>query len=164
MKFLKERTEIAKAINGREIPVITIDLVNADEFGIVSEPVVIDNGTFDDGFPYMINAELRCYSDEREFKFKQGCTCIHSNFGYYDVEEMLQFRNAPVVKKDSDIIVVVKDSKEKKCWIMLMHTGNRIDAHCSTPLTVIDGNTIANDIFIEGARKYIKDGKYLGED
>lgn len=138
MKFLAERTEVAKAINGRKCAVVTIDLAKADDYGLVSEPVVIDNGTFDDGFPYMIHSEIRCYCDERKFTFSSGGFGIHSSFGYSDVMEMLKYRNAPVIKADSDVILVIKDSKNEKCWIRVMHTAKKIAKFCSTPLTFIE--------------------------
>lgn len=163
MKVLKERTEIAKAINGRKYPVVTIDLAKTDEYGIVSEPVVIDNGTFDDGFPYMIHSEIRCYSDEKNFTFSSGGVCISNSFGYYDVDEMTAYRNAPVIKPDEDVILVIKDTVNKKCWIIMLHTSKRINKFCSTPLRFEDNNDMFNSFMIEYARQFTKEKKYLGE-
>jgi hypothetical protein len=163
MKFLKDREEIAKAINGREIPVVTLDLVDADEYGLVSEPVAINNGFFRDGFPYMIHAHIRCYSDAKKFTFSSGCVGIHSDFGYTDVMEMLEYRNAPVIEADSDVILVIKDSKEKMCYITVMHTSKGVDPHCYTPLTFTDGDSILNKTLLDKARKYTREGRYLGE-
>lgn len=137
--MLKERTEIAMAINGHKMPVITIDLADADDYGLKSENVLIDNGTFRDGFPYYIRCELRAYRDEGKFKFKQYGTCISSSFGYHDMEEMLSYRNAPVVKADEDVIIAIIDSKKRQAYYpIVLHTSKRIDAHCSTPLTFVD--------------------------
>lgn len=139
MKFLNERTEIATAINGHKMPVITIDLANADDYGLKSEKVLIDNGFFRDGFPYYIHAELRAYADETKFKFSSGCVGISNSFSYYDMKEMLEYRNAPIVKADEDIIIAIIDSNKKQMYKpIILHTSKRIDAHCSTPLTFID--------------------------
>lgn len=139
MKVLTKRTEIAKAINGHKMPVITIDLADADEYGLKSQKVLIDNGTFDDGFPFYLHSEIRAYNDETKFKFSQGGTMIKASFNYYDMAEMLEYRNAPIVKKDEDVIIAVIDSNKKVAYNpIVLHTSKRIDAHCSTPLTFVD--------------------------
>ena len=163
MKYFTERTEIAKAINGRQSPVVTIDLAQADEYGIVSEPVVIDGGTFSDGFPYMIHAKIRCYADAKKFTFSAGVVGIHSDFGYYDVMEMLEYRNAPVIKADSDVILVIKNSKERHCYIVGLHTSKKVSKHCTTPLTFEDNNIAFNEVMLAEARQYTREGQYLGE-
>lgn len=139
MRTITERTEIAKAINGHKMPVITIDLADKDDYGLRSQKVLIDNGTFEDGFPYYIRAELRAYADERRFKFSQGVVGISASFTYSDMKEMLDYRNAPIVKPDEDVVIAIIDSKEKMalCPIVL-HTSGRIDANCTTPLAFTD--------------------------
>lgn len=139
MKVLKERTEIAVAINGHKMPVITIDLADTDDYGLKSEKVLIDNGTFRDGFPYYIRSEVRAYRDEYKFKFSSGGVGISSSFGYCDIKKMLDYRNAPIVKADEDVIIAIIDSKKKQAYYpIVLHTSKRIDAHCSTPLTFVD--------------------------
>lgn len=139
MRKLTERTEIAKAINGHTMPVITLDLADATEYGIRSQKVLIDNGKFRDGFPYYIKSEVVAYADEKHFSFSQGCTCLSASFGYSDMEEMLEYRNAPIVKADEDVIIAVIDSKKKLAYNpMILHTSKRIDENCSTPLTFED--------------------------
>ena len=141
MRLLTERTEIAKAINGHDLPVITIDLADADDYGLKSQKVLIDNGTFKDGFPYYIRSEIRAYADEEKFKFSQGGTCLKASFGYYDMVEMLEYRNAPIVKVDQDVIISIIDSNKKVAYNpMILHTTKRIDAHCSTPLEFVDND------------------------
>lgn len=139
MKVLRERTEIAKAINGHKMPVITIDFADADDYGLKSKKVLIDNGKFSDGFPYYIHAEVRAFRDEGKFTFKQYGTCIHNSFTFHDMEEMLEYRSAPIVKADEDVVIAVIDSKNKQmCYPIVLHTNGKINPHCSTPLTFID--------------------------
>ena len=123
MRFLTDREEIATTITGRECAVVTIDLADADEFGLVSEPVVVDKGTYNDGFPRMARGHIRCYTDAKKFVFHEGVCGISASFGYYDVVEMAEYRNAPVIRKDSDVVLVVKDSRVKACWVVVLHTG-----------------------------------------
>lgn len=137
MKFLENRTEIAKAINFKRYPVIRIDLCETDEYGIVGSPVVIDNGTFRTGEPYYIDATIRAFNDEKILKFKQHGTCLHNDFTYQDFEEMLKYANVPVVKADQDILICMIDSKRKLVYKpVILRTGNRIDPHCYDPLTL----------------------------
>ena len=139
MRTITERTEIAKAINGHTMPVITIDLADADEYGLKSQKVLIDNGKFRDGFPYYIHSEVRAYADEQYFKFSQDGVCLKASFGYSDMEEMLAYRNAPIVKADEDVIIAVIDSKNRVAYSpIVLHTSKRIDQFCSTPLTFED--------------------------
>lgn len=138
MKVLKERTKIARTINFHKMPVVTLDLAKKSEYGIQSEPVLIDAGFFKTGEPFYIYSSLEAYSDEKSFKFKQGATCLKASFGYSDIEEMLKYRNAPIVEVDQDFLLVVIDSKKRiACYPVVLHTGNRIDKFCSTPLTVV---------------------------
>lgn len=139
MKLITERTEIAKAINGHNYPVITIDLAEADEYGLKSEKVLINNGTYNDGFPRYIRCEVRAYSDEKTFEFSQGSCCLSASFGYSDMKEMLEYRNAPIVEADQDVIIAMIDSKKKEAYYpMILHTSKKIDQFCSTPLTFED--------------------------
>lgn len=62
MKMLETKQEIAIAINMHEMPVVRIDLADADEYGIKSQKVLIDNGKFrrlnptDPDMPYLVLA------------------------------------------------------------------------------------------------------------
>ena len=153
MKLLRDREEIARAINGRKMPVVEIDLSKADCYGIISEPVVINNGHFRDGFPYMIHAHVRCYRDEKRFTFSAGGVGISADFGYSDVEEMLEYRNAPVINTDEDVVLVIKNPKERYCWIIIMHTADHITQHCSTPLAFTDNDILLNAILLQETEK-----------
>ena len=170
-KMIKERTEIAVAINGRSMPVVKLDIAQVDEYGLKSEPVVIDNGFFpkragEPEMPYMIESEIRIYSDEKRFTFSGECVCLHASFGYSDVEKMLKYRNAPVIKKDSDILIVPMNSRTREVYApFTLHTGKRINAFCSTPLTFEDGDTLLGEVYINKGREELEANgkKYLGE-
>ena len=75
MKTLETKQEIAIAINMHEMPVVRIDLADADEYGIKSQKVLIDNGKFrrlnptDPDMPYLVRAEIRAFIDEKKFAF-----------------------------------------------------------------------------------------------
>jgi hypothetical protein len=137
MKRLTERTEIASAINFRKYPVIEIDVSKVDEYGIRGTKVLIDNGTFRSGEPYFVKATLRTYNDENVLKFSAGGTCLKADFGYSDIEKMLDYANAPIIKADQDILIVMIDRERRVAYKpVVLHTGNRVDANCMTPLTL----------------------------
>ena len=94
MKMLKTKQEIAVAINMHEMPVVRIDLADADEYGIKSQKVLIDNGKFrrlnptDPDMPYLVRAEIRAFVDEKKFTFASYGCCLSNTFGYHDMEEL----------------------------------------------------------------------------
>lgn len=139
MRILKDRKEIAKEVNIKRTTTVRIDLADSDEYGIKSQIINIDNGTFRDGTPYLIKAEIRAYCDEMKFTINGFNTCLKDSFSYYDIEEMVEQANAPVVKADSDVVLIIVNSRTKQMLApVVLHTGKRIDAHCITPLTFAD--------------------------
>lgn len=137
MKRLTERTEIATAINYRKYPVIKIDLAEWDDYGIKGAKVLIDNGCFKSGEPYYIRATIRAYTEERVLEFCQGATCLHAGFGYSDIRDMLDYANVPIVKADQEILICPINSNLRKAYApIVLRTGKRIDANCTTPLTL----------------------------
>lgn len=144
MKTLKDRREIANEINVKRTTAVRIDLADADKYGIKSQKVVIDNGTFRDGTPYLVKAEIRAYCDEMKFTFSGFCTCLSNRFGYSDIEEMIEYANAPVIKPDSDVVLVIVNSKKREAYApCVLHTSKRVNTNCSTPLTFTDEDNSA---------------------
>ena len=135
MKRLTERTEIAKAINFGKYPVVKIDLADKDEYGIKGTKVRIDNGTFKSGERYFVNAEIRAYSDEKVLTTSQGGTMLVDRLSYADYMEMTEYANAPIIKANQEIVVFLYNSATKDVYApVIIKTGDRVDAHCSTPL------------------------------
>lgn len=138
MRILKERTEIAVAINYHKMPVITIDLADADEYGLVSCGVCIE-GKFKDGRTNYIHSELRAFTNTDEFEFCSYGVCLSADFGYHKIMEMLKWRKAPVIKADEDVMIVVYDSNTKVCFEpIVLHTDKEIDSLCSRPIKIVD--------------------------
>lgn len=135
MKKLTERTEIAKAINFGKYPVIKIDLSDRDEYGVKGTKVRIDNGTFKSGEAYFVKAEIRAYSDEKILTTSQGCGMLVDRLTYADYMEMTEYANAPIIKANQEILIFLYNSVTKEVYHpVIIKTGNRVDAHCSTPL------------------------------
>jgi len=137
MKKLTERTEIAKAINFNQYPVIKIDLADYDDYGIKGAKVRIDNGTFKSGEPYFINAKIRAYNDEKVLTIHQDCTGLSDRITYDDYMKDVEFANAPIIKANQEILIFLYDSSMRNIFQpIIIKTGEHIDAHCSTPLSL----------------------------
>ena len=137
MKRLTERTEIAMAINFNKYPVIKIDLADRDEYGIKGTKVRIDNGTFKSGEPYMIRATIRSYNDEKCLSFSQGGTMLADKMCYTDYMEMVEYANTPIIKTNQEILIFLYNSVTKDIYApVILKTGERIDAFCTTPLNL----------------------------
>lgn len=130
MKKLTGRAEIAKAINFGKYPVIKIDLADRDEYGVKGTKVNIDFGG-----EYFIRAEIRSYNDTKYLTTNQGSTTLKANLGYGDYIQMLEYANAPTIKADQEIVIVMINSEKKEVYApVIIKTGKRIDKFCSTPL------------------------------
>ena len=172
MKMLKTKQEIAVAINMHEMPVVRIDLADADEYGIKSQKVLIDNGKFrrlnptDPDMPYLVRAEIRAFVDERKFTFASYGCCLSNTFGYHDMEELLDYANAPIIKRDSDVVLAIVDSRRKIAYKpIILHTRNRVDPNCQVPLGFTDEDNDATEyIRAAGCREWkSRGGKQDGE-
>lgn len=141
MKLLKDRHELAKAMNFGKYPVLTIDMADADDYGLKGCKVRIDAGKFPDGEPFIIGAEIRVYADACKLTTSSRGCCLSASFGYHDYKEMCDYATAPIIKADQDVVVAVYDSKREIPFAaVLVHTGKNVNRFCSTPLTFEDAD------------------------
>lgn len=139
MKTLTERTENAPAINFKKYPVVTIDVSKRDDYGIVGCPVCIDAGLFRSGEPHYVKATCRVYRDEQKLTFTSGCVGLSADFGYRDIEEMLEYANVPIIRPDAEMLVVIIDSAKRIAYSpVVVRTGSRVDPHCQTPISLAE--------------------------
>lgn len=132
---IQNRTEIARAINFGEYPVLTIDLADRDEYGLVGCKVRIDNGYFRTGERYFVNATLRVWSDEKYLTTSGENDVLKASYGYSDVQEMIEWANAPVIKPDQEVLVIITDSKIKCAYdAYIIRTGAKVSPHSTDPL------------------------------
>ena len=139
MKRLTERTEIASAINFKKYPVVTIDVSKRDDYGIVGCPVCIDEGFFQSGEPYYVKARCRVYCDEQTLTFTSECVGLTADFGYHNIERMLEYANVPIIKPDAELLVVMIDSEKRIAYdLVVVRTAKRVNPHCSTPISLVE--------------------------
>jgi hypothetical protein len=141
MKLLKDKHELAMAINFGKYPVLKIDLADSDDYGLKGCKIRIDAGTFKDGMPFFIHATIRAYRDECKLTTSQGATCLSNSFTYSDYTDMVEFAQAPLIKADQDVVVAVYDSSKRMPHAaFIVHTGKTVSKFCSTPLTFEDAD------------------------
>lgn len=136
MKELKNRTEIASAINFRQYPVLTLDLTDKDEYGLKGCNVLVDFGKFDTGEPWYEKGELRVYRDECKFEIKAFGTYLTKDFLYSDYEKIIDYANAPIIKADQEILICVYDSNARLAFNPIVLKTGSITKHCSTPIAL----------------------------
>jgi len=132
MKFLNDRTEIAKAINLSGNAVIRIDISkNMRGYDDCYEGDKIILG----GKDYPIRCTVNMYGDDagnechdkpyfyKKIKLMPETIGISSRFGYGDVMEMAEWNRVPTVNAGDTVIVVFDDSNNNVCYIRLMKVG-----------------------------------------
>ena len=119
MKYLTDRTEIGKAINFGKHPVLFINR---------------ENRPYPDfGGDYSIGCKVRVAYDNG----MEGMT-LKASFGRSDVLDMVEWAQAPVVRKGQTVVVVEDWPSEGKCSVRLMKVPDRIDVHCQTVAVLQD--------------------------
>lgn len=114
MRVVTERTEIAKVLNSyREYPVIELDLSNRDSEKIIGPKVLVAYSKNNEPVRY-VKANADVWYDEGKLSITQGAVGIKSSFGYSDIREMLDYANAPILRENSKVVVVVTDSLNKQ--------------------------------------------------
>ena len=140
MTLLKDRYELARAINFGRYPVLKIDLADTDSYGLKGCRVRIDAGKFkntDDNF--YIDATLRVYCDEKRLTTSSGATVLKNDFTYQDYFDMVDRAQAPLIGPDQEVVVAVYDSRNSKAYAaLLVRTAPKVTKFCSTPLAFED--------------------------
>ena len=139
MKLLKDRQELAAAMNFGRYPVLRIDLADADDYGLKGCRVRIDAGTFRSGDPYIIDAVLRVYNDEKKLTTTCFGACLADSFSYQDYHDMVEKAMAPLIRPDQDVVIAFYHSKAQKAMAaMIVRTGKSVSRGCACPLSFED--------------------------
>ena len=151
---LNEREEIGLAMNFGKYPVLWMEVgkprAGWDPFtvyeGCKARITVRSTGHGD----LIYTGRLSMYGDEQKEDVltspwfwdgihlsSDGCF-LDASFGYSDVMEDLENAQSPMLEKDQEVIVVMKDSGRKVCWVRKMKTTSHIDPHCQTMLKLVN--------------------------
>lgn len=133
MKFLTERTEIAKAINLSGDAVIRINISECmngydncyagDKIKVKIDDITIDCTVkmFSDG-----EGNEDCWETPYLYKtidLMPESLCISNSFGYSDVVEMAEWNRVPTVKSGDTVTVVFYDKENRVCVVRKMRVG-----------------------------------------
>jgi hypothetical protein len=114
-KFLSERTQMAKAINFKnDYAILELDVANVIES---CDEVAGYRGCkvrMDFGDEFYFTGKINYWKDTKKLTLSADSTCLHADFGYEDVKEMLENRNAPIIKNGQKAILVAYNSKTRK--------------------------------------------------
>lgn len=140
MKKLTKLKDIASALNFGNYPVLSIDIANWDEYGLVGSDCRIDMGKFSSGEKWYQEATLRVFCDEKKLTFTSPGCCLSSTYSYWDFVKDVKIASAPIVKPNREIAVAVFDSKAKEGYgVYIVKTG-AANRFCSTSLSCIDAD------------------------
>lgn len=138
MKYLTERTEIAKALNFGKYPVIKLDVTD-EKYQVELAGEMCGYHNIKVRIPHkdlLLNCQMRWFGDKKKITFGNDCTCISSRFSYDDLMEEVEYANAPIIDKDTEFVLVVYNSKTEKACVILLKTNDSKDINCQTILSV----------------------------
>lgn len=135
MKRLNTRMEIGKALGFGEYPVLTIDLADANDYGLKGCRLRVDNGHFKTGERYLISATLRVYRDTKKLTVTAGCVGLSSSFGYKDLLDRTLDAQAPIITRNQEVVIVILDSRFHKLYApLLVRTSDWVSPHSDQPI------------------------------
>ena len=138
MKTFTDRYEIAKLLNFNKYPVLSLNLAKDKKYIIDGEE---DTRYYKGGKvrfskgDYLWHGDLCYFTDTKQLLITNDSACLKASFGYSDIAEDLEIANAPIIKENSEVVVVIHDSKKRLACVCLVEIGD-IEKHCSTATTI----------------------------
>lgn len=143
MKFITERTEIAKAMNFGKYPVVELNIgKNYKDYENLfkGSEVIVDCPTRSHGVLPAYCELVFEKTEETPFPSRidlmQGSSCLKASFGYSDVMEMLENANKPHLQAGQEVVVVLNNPEAKACMVAMYKVSERVDLHCQTVATL----------------------------
>lgn len=152
--ILNERQEIGLAMNFGKYPVLWMEVgkprAGWDPLTVYEgckARIACQSGRYGN---LIYTGTLSMYGDEQKDEVRtspwlwdgihlsSSCVCLSSEFGYSDVMEDLENAQSPMLETDQEVIVVMKDSNRKVCWVRKMKTTSHKDPHCQTMLKLVN--------------------------
>ena len=151
---LNERQEIGLAMNFGKYPVLWMEVGNPragwDRFTVYEGCKARITGQSSRHGDLIYTGRLSMYGDEQKEEVltspwfwdgihlsSDGCF-LDASFGYSDVMEDLENSQSPMLETNQEVIVVMKDSNRKVCWVRKMKTTSHKDPHCQTMLKLVN--------------------------
>lgn len=140
MKYLTDRTEIAKAMNFNKHPVLYINMEDRPYEGSDYARGSRCRVAWDHQDPRY--ADLYCsgnlYHCDGRLSISNDAACLSADFGRHDVIEMYKMANTPMIHKGDTVVVVEDYPRQHLCKVRLMKMPDRIDRFCQVVATLVD--------------------------
>lgn len=141
MKTFTDRRKIAKLLNFNQYPVLSLDLAKDKKYILAGD----EDTRYYKGHKvkwqkgdYYWHGDLCYFIDTKKLQISNDNACITASFGYHDIIEDLAIANAPIIKENSEVVVVIHDSKKRLACVCLASV-KEFSHHYST-LTTIEGD------------------------
>lgn len=138
MKYLKNRQEVAKAMNFGKYPVLRINRETPKEgykdyFVGDLVKVMTPSKSHPD-----LYATGTLYWSEGKYGVMTDCTCLHDDFGYYDVKEMLARAQDPVLHAGETVVVVEDYPNLRSCTVHMMKVSDHVNGFVYPCCTLVE--------------------------
>ncbi len=144
MKYLKDRQEVAEAINFGKYPVLSLDRENRpyksirpDSDYAVGCRVRVAWDHKDPRYAGM-TTHGALYIEDGKLKISSEGACLSASFGYTDVMKMVSEANTPIVHAGQLVVVVEEWPSVKSCTVRIMRVSDHIDTQCMVAATLQD--------------------------
>lgn len=110
MRLVVNPNDICRIIGERIYPVVEVDISNIDERGIIGPNVFIRDKNF--GF---VRGRLIIPKGGYFLRIVVDCSEVSGGFSYEDMKGLMDCAKSPVIRPDSQFLIVFTDTATRKC-------------------------------------------------
>lgn len=129
MKCLIDRKEIAQAMNFGKYPVVRIDIETpkAGWDGVFEGDLVrVESPSKRYPGSYIRGRLMKYPEDGNRYTIMPDTVCLHSDFGYGDVIEMLGYAQAPMLHAGETVVVIEDAPKQRAARVRIMKVSDTV--------------------------------------
>lgn len=129
MKLLTDRKEIAQAMNFGKYPVVRINVETPkagwdDVFD--GDLVRVESPSKRYPGSYIRGRVMKYPEDGERYSIMPDTVCLHNDFGYGDVIEMLGYAQAPMLHAGETVVVIEDAPKQRAARVRMMRVSNSV--------------------------------------
>lgn len=129
MKLLTDRKEIAQAMNFGKYPVVRIDVETPKAgWDDVFEGDLVRVESQSKRYPgsYIRGRVMKYPEDGERYSIMPETVCLHNDFGYGDVIEMLGYAQAPMLHAGETVVVIEDAPKQRAVRVRMMRVSDSV--------------------------------------
>jgi hypothetical protein len=138
-EYLKDRHEIAKALNFGKYPVLSVDLDN--------KPFESNDSDFTEGCKCRVawdrkgeyegmSSRCKLVIEDGKYLLTGGGACLTADFAMSDFLDLIENANKPLVHKGQIVAVAHYSRKSGVRFVRMMKVSDKMDIHCTTVTTL----------------------------